>query len=95
DFGLRRKVLSMTADNASNMDACGDHLARMLKYYYDNTAFCRLRCAAHILNLAVVNGLSMIDASTKKARDFASHIRRSQHCLEELKKIFAMKGQPF
>ncbi|CAG8652439.1 3578_t:CDS:2, partial [Ambispora leptoticha] len=89
-----RKILSMTADNASNMDACGEHLASMLEYHYDNNAFCRLRCAAHILNLAVVNGLSMIDESTKKARNFSSHIRRSQPCLEELKKIFAMKNQP-
>ncbi|CAG8832724.1 16953_t:CDS:1, partial [Racocetra persica] len=26
DFGLGKKILSMTANNASNMDVCGQHL---------------------------------------------------------------------
>ncbi|CAG8671618.1 6156_t:CDS:1 [Cetraspora pellucida] len=77
------------------MNVCGKNLASMLKYHYDNTAFCQLRCAVHILNLAVVNGLSVVDESTKKAQEFASCIHHSQPCLEELKKIFEMKSQPF
>ncbi|CAG8821633.1 34050_t:CDS:1, partial [Racocetra persica] len=66
DFGLGKKILSMTADNASNMDVCGQYLTSMLSFHYENTTFHRLRCAMHILNLAVVNGLSEIDKSTKK-----------------------------
>lgn len=77
----------MTADNASNMDVCGQHLTSMLKFHYENNAFSRLRCVAHILNLAVTNGLSEVNESTKKAREFASTIRRSQPYLEELKTI--------
>ncbi|CAG8534407.1 809_t:CDS:2 [Cetraspora pellucida] len=91
EFGLGKKLLSITADNASNIDCCGQHLASMLDFYYGNTSFCRLRCAAHILNLAVINGLSVINKLTKKAQEFASCIRCSQPCLKELKKIFAMK----
>ena len=48
-----------------------------------------------MLNLAVIQGISVFSESVKKARVFASHIRRSQPCFEELKKVFAMKGKPF
>ena len=47
------------------------------------------------MNLAVSKGILVIDESIKKAREFASHIRRSQPCFEELKKIFVMKDKPF
>ena len=94
-FGLGTKILSITADNAANMDVCGRHLASMLESHYNNTTFRRIRCAAHVLNLAVTQGISVFSESVKKARVFASHICRSQPCFEELKKVFAMKGKPF
>ncbi len=94
-FGLGSQVLSLTADNAANMDVCSHHLASLLELHHGNTAFRRVRCAAHILNLAVTKGISIVDESIKKAREFASHIRRSQPCFEELKKVFAMKNKPF
>src|SRR5205807_8150189 len=92
---LSTQVLSLISDNASNMDVCGRHLASLLEERHGNTTFCRLRCAAHILNLAVTKGISVVDESIKKAREFASHIHRSQPCFEELKKVFAMKNKPF
>jgi len=94
-FSLGTQVLSLTADNASNMNVCGRHLASLFESHHENMTFCRLRCAAHILNLAVSKGISVIDESIKKAREFASHICRSQPCFEELKKIFVMKDKPF
>ena len=66
-FSLGTQVLSLTADNASNMDVCGRHLASLFESCHENTTFCRLRCAAHILNLAVSKGISVIDESIKKA----------------------------
>src|SRR3954451_9329693 len=67
----------------------------MLQSRYGNIIFRRLQCAAHILNLAVVDDLSIFDESIKKARKFASYVRYSQPYLEELKKIFEMKDKPF
>ncbi|CAG8806999.1 3671_t:CDS:2, partial [Gigaspora rosea] len=40
-FGLGAQLLSLTADNATNMDACGRHLANLLQSRYNNTNFCR------------------------------------------------------
>lgn len=94
-FGLGKQLLSLTMDNAANMDACGRHLASLLESRYNNTNFCRIRCASHILNLAVKEGLSVLDKSVKKARDFTSHIRRSQPSFEELKRVFMMKNKQF
>jgi len=65
-FGLGKKILSATVDNASNMDVCGQHLASILESHYNNTTFRKLRCAAHILNLAVANGLLVFDESIKR-----------------------------
>ncbi|CAG8525737.1 562_t:CDS:2 [Gigaspora rosea] len=66
-----------------------------LQSRYNNTNFCRIRCASHILNLAIKAGISVLDKSVKKAREFTSHIRRSQPCFEELKKVFMMKNKQF
>ncbi|CAG8618834.1 9563_t:CDS:2, partial [Gigaspora rosea] len=94
-FGLGAQLLFLNADNATNMDACGRHLANLLQSRYNNTNFCRVRCASHILNLAVKEGISVLDGFVKKAREFTSHIQRSQPCFEELKKVFIMKNKQF
>ncbi|CAG8645620.1 9267_t:CDS:2, partial [Paraglomus occultum] len=54
-----------------------------------------LRCAAHILNLVVKEGMQRAAPSITKIRNFTSHIRKSQPAFEELKRIFEMKGKPF
>ncbi|CAG8733790.1 11811_t:CDS:2, partial [Acaulospora morrowiae] len=77
NFDLGKKIISVTADNASNMDTCGQLLSNILELHHGSTIFCKLRCAAHILNLAVTDSLSVIKESTKKTREFASYIRRS------------------
>ena len=95
EFNLGNKILAATTDNAANMIAFGQHLAEMLNNKYNNHDFMHLRCAAHILNLAVQEGIKLISDSIDKARKFSSKIRNSQPLFEELKKIFEMKEKPF
>lgn len=94
-FGIGKQILSVTTDNASNMDTFERALRASLRDEFENTEFCRVRCAAHILNLMVKQGLSSACESVTKARQFASHIRNSQKRFEALKKIFIMKDKPF
>ncbi|CAG8692129.1 4883_t:CDS:2, partial [Gigaspora rosea] len=94
-FGLGAQLLFLTADNATNMDVCGCHLANLLQSRYNNTNFCCVRCTSHILYLAVKEGISVLDRSVKKAHEFTSYIRHSQPCFEELKKVFIMKNKQF
>ncbi|CAJ0649713.1 9935_t:CDS:2, partial [Entrophospora sp. SA101] len=60
-----------------------------------NMDFMHLRCGAHVLNLAVKEGIKLIDQPIEKLRKTASSIQNSQPILEELKTIFEMKNQKF
>lgn len=95
DYNIADKILAVTTDNAANMVTFGQHLSNMLANEYNNNEFMHLRCAAHILNLAVQAGIKLINEPIEKARKFSSKIRNSQPLFEELKKIFAMKEKPF
>ncbi|CAG8787792.1 10335_t:CDS:2, partial [Cetraspora pellucida] len=93
-FRLGKQLLSLTMDNAANMDAYGYYLATLLESRYNNTNFCRIRCASHILNLTVKEEISVLDKSVKKAREFTSHIHRSQPSFEELKRSIMKLLEP-
>lgn len=54
DFGLFAKLLSVTTDNASNMDTLFEELEKLFRELgipFDSKNF-RIRCFAHIMNLA-------------------------------------------
>ena len=95
NFGLGEKIMAITTDNASNMNVFGQKFAQLLSDNHGNTLFHRVRCAAHILNLVVKDGLDAAGKSITKARKFAVTIRSSQVIFEELKKIFELKQRPF
>ena len=60
DFKIEEKILSISFDNASNNTAAVGHLK--LKYKpICNGAFFHSRCIAHIINLAVQDGLNVIE----------------------------------
>jgi len=94
-YNLGNKILAVTTDNAANMITFGQHLTEMLSDKCNNHDFIHFRCAAHILNLAVQEGIKLINGPIDKARKFSSKIRNSQPLFEELKKIFEMKEKPF
>ncbi|CAG8778798.1 10764_t:CDS:2, partial [Cetraspora pellucida] len=93
-FGLSKQLLSLTMNNAANMDACGHYLATLLESCYNNTNFCRIRYASYILNLTIKEGISVLDKSVKKACEFTSHIHCSQPSFEELKRLIMKLLKP-
>ncbi|CAB4496166.1 unnamed protein product [Rhizophagus irregularis] len=95
DFGLGEKIIAITTDNASNMNVFGQNFTQLLSDNHGNVLSRRVRCAAHILNLVVRDGLDAVGKSIIKARKFAIAIRSSQVLFEELKKIFELKQRPF
>jgi hypothetical protein len=94
-FGLGEKIIAVTTDNASNMNVFGREFTQLLLNNHGNTLFRHIRCAAHILNLIVKDGLNEAGLSIKKAREFMITIRSSQVLFEELKDIFDMKKRNF
>ncbi|CAI2191663.1 2516_t:CDS:2, partial [Funneliformis geosporum] len=65
-YGLGEKALALTTDNASAMIVCGKYLSDELELEFDNLAFSHYRCSAHVFNLAVSQGIKLIDDSIIK-----------------------------
>ncbi|KAI3745856.1 hypothetical protein L6452_08267 [Arctium lappa] len=77
DWGIQKKVFSVTLDNASSNDAMVD----FLKYELDlvsQGAYFHVRCCAHIMNLIVQDGLKEVDDAIIKVRDSVKYFRGSQ-----------------
>ena len=94
-YGIGSRILAVTTDNASSMLVFGNILSEMLQSRCNNLDFEQVRCAAHVLNLAVSDGMKVVSNSIIKLRNFAIHIRRSQPIFEKLKKIFEVNDQSF
>ncbi|KAF5778559.1 putative ribonuclease H-like superfamily [Helianthus annuus] len=79
-WGIDKKLLSLTLDNASANDICVNILRSQLKLkdalVYDGALF-HIRCCAHILNLIVQEGLKKIDVSVDKVRECVKYIKGS------------------
>src|SRR5207248_1925780 len=90
-FSLTNKILAITTDNASNMLKFGDELKNLLQPI-TNHSFMHLRCAAHVLNIAVKHGLELVD---HKVVVMLKKIRKSTLLTDELKKIFESKDEKF
>ena len=70
DWGLEKRVFSVTVDNASSNDNMQSILKRQLqKDLVCNGEFFHVRCVAHILNLIVQDGLSVISGALEKIRE--------------------------
>ena len=91
-FGLAEKTLALTTDNASSMIACGEFILGKLEEEFQNLDFAHYRCAAHVLNLAVNKGLSVISESVRKVRSLMSYIKNSQPVRDSLKSLCKVKG---
>uniref|UniRef100_A0A8R7Q5B9 BED-type domain-containing protein n=1 Tax=Triticum urartu TaxID=4572 RepID=A0A8R7Q5B9_TRIUA len=75
EWGLER-VMTVTIDNATNNDGGISYLRRQLnKTNIANGKFLHMRCAAHIVNLIVQNGIKEVDVSVKRVRAAVRYIR--------------------
>ena len=68
EWNIDRKLSTLTVDNCSTNDAM---ISLLLKKFRNgvhlwNKSLFHIRCAAHIFNLIVKNGLEVINASIEK-----------------------------
>ncbi len=79
EWGIGRKIFSLTVDNASNMGKAVSNLkGGVLKELLCKGKYFHVRCSAHILNLIVKKGLGVIDGSISKLREGIKYINGSE-----------------
>ncbi|XP_042452622.1 zinc finger BED domain-containing protein RICESLEEPER 2-like [Zingiber officinale] len=88
DWGIEKKLFSITLDNASANDVCVEILKTQLRlknaFTFDGTLF-HVQCYAHILNLIVQDGLKKIDIAVDKIRESVKYVKGSQGRKEKFK----------
>ncbi|XP_024019952.1 zinc finger BED domain-containing protein RICESLEEPER 2-like [Morus notabilis] len=81
DWGIEKKVFSVTLANASTNDVSIDMLREQLVVkgvLVHNGDLFHMRCCAYILNLVVQEGLKQIDDSIVKIHDSVNYVKGSQ-----------------
>jgi len=95
DWGLEKKVFSLTCDNAGSMDVMVARLKADLLSFAPMPLvgrFFHVRCSAHILNLIVQSGLKVIDNNIMKIRHAVNYIGSSDARLCEFEKCVKESG---
>ncbi|KAH6779672.1 hypothetical protein C2S52_010909 [Perilla frutescens var. hirtella] len=81
EWGIEKKVWTITMDNATNNDAAVRLLKENLSYSHNlplGGDIFHVRCCAHILNILVKYGLSAIEDAISKVRESVKHIIASE-----------------
>lgn len=81
DWGIEKKVFTLTVDNASANDTMQDILKERLNLDQDlpcEGEFFHVRCCAHILNLIVQDGLKVIGGALSKIRDSVKYVKAAR-----------------
>ena len=105
DWGIERKIFSITLDCASS----NDNVQNMLKEHLClsnilllNGEFFHLRCPAHILNLIIQYGLKVASDALHKIRQGVHYVRASEsrkkqffECVEQVGGIDTSIGLRF
>ena len=90
EWGVHKKVFSVTLDNATSNDSMQDIVKSQLNL--DDALLCggeffHVRCAAHILNLIVQDGLKVIGDSLHKVRESVKYVLSSETRDAKLKNL--------
>ena len=67
EFNISNRIISLTTNNESAMIVCGKEIALALDNEFSSMTFSHYRCAAHVLNLGVKQGLKLVDSAVIKA----------------------------
>ncbi|KAK2445519.1 zinc finger BED domain-containing protein RICESLEEPER [Trifolium repens] len=89
DWGIDRKIFSLTLDNASSNDNMIKKLKQRLNL--QDALLCKgkyfhVRCCAHILNLIVQDGLKAAGDALHKIRESVKYVKASEGRLREFRK---------
>ena len=94
EWGIDKKIFTITLDNASANGRCAELLKQKLnikRAILCEGEFLHLRCCAHILNLIVQDGLKEIDDAIEKVQNSVKYVRgsqgRKQKFLEAVKQV--------
>jgi hypothetical protein len=91
EFNISHKIIALTTDNESAMVVCGRVLANELS----STNFSHYRCAAHVLNLAVKQGLQLVGDSIGKVHELMSKIKNSTRLCDQLRTFCNVKEMSY
>lgn len=95
EFEIGKRLLGVTTDNGSNMISMMNKLKTNCSQEFNNDEVTHHRCIAHVLNLAVKDGLEYISDNIKKTRTFTNRLRNSVLMIEEMKEIASALKEKF
>ncbi|GBB94536.1 hypothetical protein RclHR1_23770001 [Rhizophagus clarus] len=87
EFNLAGKALALTTDNESAMLVCRWKLSEEFEKELNNLTFSHYHCSAHILNLAVKQGMEIVDQEIVEVRQLMSKIKNSVLLCDELREL--------
>ena len=83
-----KNVMTVTVDNASSNNLAIQYLQRRINHWNGSVLggdYLHMRCAAHILNLIVKDGLKDVDVSIVKICGVVKYVRSSPSWLQKFK----------
>ena len=91
EFNISNKIIALTTDNESAMIVCGREIANTLNAKLSSMNFSHYRCAAHVLNLGVKQGLQLVSSSVEKVRELMIKIKNSTFLCDKLRTFCNIK----
>ncbi|XP_054816849.1 zinc finger BED domain-containing protein RICESLEEPER 2-like [Prosopis cineraria] len=95
EWGIEKKVFTITLDNASANDCMAEILKK--KLVLQNNLICdgkffHVRCCAHILNLIVQEGLKVTNIAINKIQESIKYVKMSESKMKTFRKCIQQVG---
>jgi hypothetical protein len=95
EFQISNKIIALTTDNESAMVVCGKELSDAFNNELSLMNFSHYRCAAHVLNLGVKQGLQLVSSSVNKVRELMIKIKNSTLLCDKLRTYCEVEGMNY